>query len=505
MTGAEKHPSERILTVQEDLNGKIGRATKWSSITEIIAKLISPIVNMILARLLVPEAFGVVTTITMVISFAEVFTDAGFQKYLIQHEFDSRDDLDKSTNVAFWTNLSFSTLICVLIFIFRHSIAALVGNPDLGNAISIASISIVLVAFSSIQMARYKRDFDFKTLFFVRMGTALIPVVITIPLAVVFRNFWALLIGTLAGNLFSAVVLTAKSKWKPRFYYSFPLFKEMFSFSAWTLLESIAIWLTSYADIFIVGHYLNEYYLGLYKTSMTTVNSYMAIVTAAILPVLFSALSRAQSDDKQFKATYYSFQRLTAVLVIPMGVGMFLYSDLITGILLGSQWMEAGGFIGLWSLTSALTIVFSHFTSEVYRSKGEPKISLMSQLIHLGFLIPTLLISINYGFKTLYIARSLIRIQGIVTGLIIMHVRYGFKLHHIVKNVFPMMLSATVMGFVGFALQQISASLLWDIVSIIICIAVYFAVLLLIFPDTKKELLESEYGKKLAGKLKKTH
>ena len=234
--------------VQQELSKKIGKAAKWSSTTEIMAKLISPLVNMVLARLLCPEELGVVATITMIISFAEVFTDAGFQKYLIQHEFDSGEALDRSTDVAFWTNLSFSALVCVIIFVFRHDIAALVGNPDLGNAISIASISILLVAFSSIQMARYKRDFDFKTLFFVRIGTSLIPVVVTIPLAVWLRNFWALLIGTLVANLFNAVVLTAKSKWKPRLYYNFRLFKEMFSFSAWTLLESIAIWLTSYID-----------------------------------------------------------------------------------------------------------------------------------------------------------------------------------------------------------------------------------------------------------------
>ena len=58
---------------------KIGRATVWSSVTEVVTKLITPVVNMVLARLLVPEAFGVVATITMIISFAELFTDAGFQ------------------------------------------------------------------------------------------------------------------------------------------------------------------------------------------------------------------------------------------------------------------------------------------------------------------------------------------------------------------------------------------------------------------------------------------
>lgn len=70
-----------------NLNKQIKTATKWSAIAEIAAKLITPITSMVLARLLTPEAFGVVTTLTMIITFAEIFTDAGFQKYLIQHEF----------------------------------------------------------------------------------------------------------------------------------------------------------------------------------------------------------------------------------------------------------------------------------------------------------------------------------------------------------------------------------------------------------------------------------
>ena len=469
--------------MQEEFSKKIGRATKWSSITEIIAKLISPIVNMILARLLVPEAFGAVTTITMVISFAEVFTDAGFQKYLIQHEFGSQDELDKSTNVAFWTNLSFSVFVCMIIFVFRHSIATLVGSPELGNAISIASISIILVAFSSIQMARYKRDFDFKTLFFVRIGTSLIPVFITIPLAILFRNFWALLIGTLAGNLFSAVVLTAKSKWKPRFFYSFELLKQMLLFSLWSLFESISVWLTAYIDVFIVGYYMSEYYMGLYKT--------------AIVPVLFSALSRCQEDEKQYKSIFYSFQRISALFIIPMGIGLFLFRDLVTYILLGSQWMEASGFIGIWGLMSAITIVFSQINGEVYRSKGEPNVALFAQLIHLLFLIPVLIVSVNYGFRVLYLSRSFIRIQGVIVSLMIICLRYKFSFSEIVKNTLPSIISSLIMGVTGYGLKLLNDHIIWQLFTILVCIIVYFAVILALFPKTRKEILNYPIIKRL--------
>lgn len=489
--------------MQNDLSKKINQATKWSGVTEIIAKLISPIVNMVLARLLTPEAFGVVATITMVISFAEIFTDAGFQKYVIQHEFKNEEELNQSTNVAFWTNLFVSTLICIIIFIFKDSIATMVGSPGLGNSISLASVLIIIAAFSSIQMARYKRAFDFKTLFYVRIGAALIPLVVTIPLAVLFRNYWALLFGNFASQLFSAILLTIKSKWKPSFYFSFKLLKEMFSFSAWTLLESISIWLTNYIDVFIVGYFLSEYYLGIYKTSMSTVGSYMAIITGAITPVLFSALSRYQNDDDNFKKTYYSLQRIVAVLVFPMGIGIFLFRELVTNILLGSQWGEASGFIGLWGLTSAFTIVFSYFSSEVYRSKGTPKISLFLHILHLLFIVPTLLISVKYDFNVLYTARSLVRIQGIITSMIMMRLLYKFKVIDILKNVAPMIFSSCIMGAVGYGLQQINSPIVWQFFVVFICVIVYFAVLLICFPKIRTEIANTPYAQKILHKIKK--
>ena len=284
-------------------------ATKWSSITELAAKLITPITNMVLARILAPEAFGVVATLTMVVSFAEIFTDAGFQKYLIQHEFADEEDLACSTNVAFWTNLIFSLLLWACIACFSEPIAALVGSRGCGMAIAVIGAEIPIFAFSSIQTARYRRSFDFKSLFFARMTTTAIPLLITVPLALIFRNYWALVCGTLAKDIANAIILTVKSKWKPKLLYSVQKLKEMLSFSIWTIVENITIWLTNYVGMFIVGVALSEYYLGLYKTTMATVNSCIGIITAATTPVLFSALSRCQNDDVEFRKVFFRFQR----------------------------------------------------------------------------------------------------------------------------------------------------------------------------------------------------
>src|SRR5690625_2646625 len=300
---------------------KIASAAKWSSITQIISKIISPLTNMVLARILAPEAFGVIVTITMIVSFAEMFTDSGFQKYLVQHEFKSLKHKNESANVAFWTNFGLAIFIWGLIAVFNEQIALMVGNPGLGIVIIISCIQLPLTSISSIQMALYRRKFDFKTLFIVRLIGILIPFVITIPLALIGFDYWSLIIGMISMHIFNAVFLTIKSSWKPRLFYDVRLLIEMFSFSMWSLFEAISIWLTLWLDAFIISTFLSEYHLGLYKTSTTMVNSLMALVTSSIIPVLFSTLSRLQNEELKFKQNFYNFQRLVAYLVFPMGIG----------------------------------------------------------------------------------------------------------------------------------------------------------------------------------------
>lgn len=467
---------------------KIGVAAKWSSITEIIAKLITPISNMILARLLTPEAFGVVATVTMIFSFADMFTDSGFQKFLVQHEFENEVEKEKSINVAFWTNLILSFIIWIVISVFSEDIAILVGNPGLGNVFRVACISLPLTSFSSIQMALYQREFDFKTLFSVRMVGISIPLFVTVPLALITHSYWALVIGTICGNFSNAIILTIKSNWKPKLYYDFKILFKMFSFSFWSLIESITIWLTNYIGIFIVGAYLSSYYLGLYKTSMNTVNQILNLITAATSTVLFSALSRAQDDNKKFNQTFFQFQRSVALLILPMGVGIFIFRDLITSILLGNQWSEAAGFIGLWGLINSIKVILSNYCSEAYRAKGIPKVSVFVQASQLLFLIPVLIFGAQKGFETLYILRCLVSIELIIVNLVVITVTIKISALKMIENVIPEIIGSILMGGLAIILLKINDGIIWQMISVVICALFYFGVIFFI-PKSRRQFL----------------
>lgn len=470
------------------LDRHIVNATKWSAITEIAAKLVLPIINMILARILAPDAFGIVATVTLVISFADIFADSGFQKYLIQRKFLGDDEKFKNANVAFWSNLLLSAFLWLLIFCFRDNIALFVGNPGLGNVLAVASTQLIFTPFSSIQTALFRRNLDFRTLFYVRLVAILIPFVITIPLALIGMSYWAIIIGNLMIQVSNAVILTIKSEWKPKLFFSFKILKKMYSFSIWSLIESISIWLTIWIDAFIIGTILNEYYLGLYRTSTTMVNMLMGLITSTVIPVLFSALSKLQSDDDKFNELYFKFQKITSIFIFPLGIGVFLFSDLATFLMLGNKWSEASNIIGVWALTSSIMIVFGHFSSEVYRAKGKPKMSLFAQVLHLIFLVPTILISSNYGFWILVYARSWIRMQFVLVHLFIMKYFIKIPIYKIIKNVFSTFLAALTMGIFGYSIQQFYSSVAWNLFSIFVCILFYFSVLIM-FPTMRRELI----------------
>lgn len=461
----------------KDINSKLVNATKWSAITEVVTKFIMPITNIILARILTPDAFGVIATVTMIVSFVDILTDSGFQKYLIQHEFNSNCEKYQYANVAFWTNFIFSLLLWLIIALFSGKIAYFVGNPGLGIVITIACMQLPITSFSSIQMSLFKRDFDFKSLFIVRIITAGIPLVISVPLAIFGLDYWALIIGTIISQLFNAIYLTVKSKWKPKMNYNFSILKRMFSFSSWSLIESISIWLTTWVDTFIIGSILNAYYLGLYKTSTVMVNGLLAVITTSTAPVLFSALSRLQHDNVKFQSVFYKMQKFVSIFIFPIAIGVYLYRDMVTQLLLGNQWMEASFVIGHWALTSGVTIVFGHYCSEVYRAKGRPKLSTLAQILHLIVLIPVCLIAGNYGFVSLVLARSWIRLQSIIVHFLLIKYFIGFSIYKIMRNVSLPAFSALTMGFVGFYLQQLNDGYMWSFISIVVCVFVYIVLI----------------------------
>lgn len=465
------------------MTDKVKKSMKWSFISETSAKLIVPVTAMILSRILSKSEFGVVAICNMVVSFVDLISDAGFSKYLIQHDFKDEKEKDDFTNIAFWTNLTVSIFLFAMIFLFRYQIGGFLGNKNHGFVISIASIQILITAFSSIQTALLRRDFRFKKLFVSRMILAFVPFIVAVPLALIYKSFWALIIGNLLAALLNAVALMRFSNWKPKAFYKIDYLKQMFSYSIWSLNEALANWAIFWFDSFVIGSYFLDYYLGLYKNASSMAMSLIGIFSTAMSPVLFSTLSRLKESKENFINAFLDIQRLVLFILIPTTLGLFLYRNTATLILFGSKWGEAADIVGAWSLMMLINVIFYSFPAELYKSYGIPKYLFLFQIAYLAFLIPALYISAGIGFWTVvYVRCGSVVIQAIIS-LIFMRKLFDLKIKDYLVGFLEPILASLIIFIIYFLPINIFNAIMSDLVKIVLTVVVYFAILLIFYKN----------------------
>ena len=229
-------------------------------------------------------------------------------------------------------------------------------------------------------MTLFKRNLDFKPIFYSQTLSALVPLLITVPLAFFGFGYWSVIIGNLIGTILKAILLSFLSKYNLKFYFAYNEFKDMFSFSFFALLESLSSWLVNWSDTFFIGTLFSAYYLGLYKNSISMVNSLIAIITSAFLPILYSVLSRYQNDRKKYNYFLTDFHRFMAYMILPIGIGVLLFNEFCTVLLFGYKWIEASFVVGYWAFSTIIRTLFFSIFMEAFRSIGKPSICLDLQI-----------------------------------------------------------------------------------------------------------------------------
>lgn len=471
------------------MNSKIlVQSTKWSAISETVVKLASPIANILLARLLAPEVFGLVATYTLVTSFAELFTDGGFQKYLVQHEFANDAEKERCTNTAFWTNFILSIFFWFIIFIFRNPISQLVGSAGHGVELTVLGLQIPIFSFSSIQQALYRREFRFKELAPIRLLTSLIPLIVTVPLAAIMRNTWAIICGYLIKDTINAILLTRFSNWKPKLIYSITDLKTMLADCLSFMADSIMVWLTAYAGTLIVSNKLTSYYLGVYRTGYTTITAYLSIIFAVTQPVLFSALSRSQNDSAESNRIFIQYLKYVAYLVLPLGMGIFIYHNLVIQILLGSKWLDASIIIALTGLTYPINMLTGQYNSVYFRANGKPLIALLVQTVYVTVMIVVYLWASEQTFEVFCFVAATVNLVYAAISTLAMRIFFQFPILTMLKSWLPSFFGCIAMMITGYlTLELFTEGIVFQILSAVLASFTYFGCLL-ILPKSRSDI-----------------
>ena len=423
-------------------------ALKWSFLSELAAKAIQPVIIVILARMLTPEDFGVVAAAMMVISFSQIFWDAGMGKAVIQYQ----GDREAAANVAFWINCSLGVLVALILLVSAGPIAAKIFHDSrVEDVLRVMSLHILLAAFASVYTALLQKDMKFRKLFWVRFATVSLPGVVSVPLAWFGMGYWSLIVGSTLGQAAQVLVLWKMSSWQPSLFFNKTIAITLIKFGGWVTVSGLLIWFYVWADSLIVGIYLGSHDLGLYRTGSQFSLIFFSLLLSPFMPVLYSHLSGIQSDTKRVDAVFVKVIRFTAFISIPLGFILFISSSYMADIVFGSEWDGVSQVISMLSLVYTLSwLIYPNI--EYYRSQGRPDLETKVMLFTLPLYLPVYVYFASIGLLEFLWARLILALFGIAVHWWLLISNSNIKLLTIINPIFsylPIPLFVTVLYVVG--------------------------------------------------------
>lgn len=391
-------------------------AFKWSLASEIAAKAIQPVVFIVLARLLMPEDFGVMSAALMVIGFSQIFWEAGMSKALIQRQ----TAIEDAANVAFWINIGLGVVVALLLFVAAGPIAQTVfHDPRVTAVLQVMTLQVFLGALSSVHTALLQKDMGFKKLFWVRFATVSLPGLASIPLAWNGMDYWALVAGTLVGQTTQVVMLWHMSRWRPSMTFRLDLAQEMGRFGAWVGASGLLAWFYVWADALVVGMYLGSHELGLYQTGNQFAGMIFALVFGPIVPVLYSHCARMNGDQARLRHIMERAIKTIIVIAIPIAFVVFSLSEPAGLLLFGEQWLGIGLVIGVMALMHGYSWIVG-MNGEAYRAMGKPALETIVTGSTLAIYLVAYLISIGHGLETFVWTRLTLAIGALLLHLTVL-------------------------------------------------------------------------------------
>lgn len=412
------------------------------------------IVQLVLARLLFPEDYGVIAIVAIFITIARVFVHSGFNTALIQKK--NVDEKDYSS--VFFLSIFISGIIYIILFLTSPFIAQFFREPLLKPVLRVISVILFLGAFKSVQVALIARKLLFKKLFFSSLGAIIISGVIAIITAYLDYGVWALVIQQTLNNLFIVIILLIVLKWRPKLYFSIKRIKILFSYSWKLLLSSLIDHIYMNIRSIIVGRIYSSSTLGFYNNGKLFPNLIVKNINGSIQSVMFPVLSNQQDKIKNVKNIVRRSIVTSSFIIFPIMIGLAAISESFIKIVLTDKWLPAVPFLQIFCFTYLLWPIHTA-NLQAIKAIGRSDIFLKLEIIKKASGILILIISVFYGLYAIVIG-------GVISGIISTFINaypnkrlLNYSYIDQLKDIIPSFLLSIFMGLLIFSINFISINI----------------------------------------------
>lgn len=359
----------------------VAKGALWLALLRLSTKSIGLISTIVLVRLLTPADFGLVAIAMSLFSLIDLISRFGFDTVLIQKKNVTRVDYDTA-----WTlNFGFGLFACLLLSSLSFPLSLFYKSDSLQSVLLVVSLMFLINGMQNIGVVDFRKNLTFSKEFKLYFFPKILSFFITVFLAYTLRNYWALIIGSLAWKMTEVLNGYIMHPYRPKF--SIASWRELFSFSKWLVVSNLLTYLHTKTPELIVGKLLTPNAVGFLTVAQEISTLPTAELTSNINRAAYPGYSKVAYDRSLLLDLYLSVMSSIALFAYPAGVGLAVIAEVIVPVFLGSQWLEVSYLMKYLSI-SALLFALNSNTGYVFLSLGRPRVITLFAFLRVLFFIP---------------------------------------------------------------------------------------------------------------------
>ena len=350
----------------------------WAFALRAVNRAFSFIRLIILARVLAPDDFGLMGIALLTMATLDTFSQTGFQAALIQ----KKEDINHYLNASWTVLILRGSILFAILYIIAPFAAHFFNAKEAEVIIRVIGLSFLIQAFTNIGVIYFEKELEFNKLFIYSFVGTLSDFVVAVSAALILKNVWALVFGSLAGSTAMCITSYFIHPYRPKFDFHLGKAKELFGFGKWILGSSILIFLITQGDDIFVGKLLGTTALGLYQLAYRISNMPTTEITHVISLVTFPAYSKLQDNIEKLREAYLRTVKVLAFVAIPTAGIILAIAYPFTQVVLGDKWLPMVAVMQLLTLQGAMRAL-SASTGPLFQAIGKPEIGTKLQFLQL--------------------------------------------------------------------------------------------------------------------------
>ncbi len=377
------------------LKGRIVRAGKWTLGATLVAMILRLATNVVLARLLFPDAFGLMSVVNMLITAMGLFSDIGIYRAVIQsRRGDDADLLDTAWTVQVIRGfglglgciaLAIADTLCIHLGTFKAG--TVYADPRLPWLLAVFAIAPMIQGFDSIRIAQSKRTMNLHTLTKIELSGQLASAIAMVIVAMATHTVWTLVVGAIvAAAVRSALGHTILPGHRARLRLERTALSEILNSGKWIFLSSILFFLSLNTDKFILGGLIDKRLFGIYSIALLMANVLQGLSSKLCMSIVYPALAEVFRDrPRDLPKTVAKFQWAYDGIITFLSATLVIGAPAIITMLYDNRYRDAGWML---SILAVGTIGCRYqVVEECYQAVGSPKYATLANFIRLCTLI----------------------------------------------------------------------------------------------------------------------